>query len=162
MMDPTTWFLDNWKLVLLAALTAALAGVSYLWIGEVRAFAEYKGVIKQAGKDAEIEKERVEGVHRKTLEDVSNAWNKELPLVADNAVSAYRQRYINGVSIPACANSLPGHAGGPQVHDGAIGERVASGTTTQPPDSFIAACGKDALKLRRVREWVTGNGLVVK
>lgn len=151
----------EWKLVLIAALTALVCLLFWLWQGEVKEFAEFKGAVVVLGKEAEKFAKAENDKHEKALKEAKDEWNKMLPRIRSNAIDNYMQRFPVGL----CGNdgggavrpSSPVSEGG----DGAVGERVAT-TGSEAQDAFVAACAKDAGKLKVVRGWVIRNNLKVE
>lgn len=153
-----TFLLANWKYILIAALTATNILFYNLWQGSKEGFTTYQTEVRVLGEEAERKAKEVEAHHQKVLEDVSNAWNKQLPAIRQNAVAAYKRRYPNiGLRLPnAGSGKLPGDTNVPQGTNGTSEEQVVVGT------GFIRDSAEDALKIEMIRKWVRENNIPVK
>lgn len=148
--------LKNWQLIAIAILAALVALFSTLWMREVREFAEYKGRIEEAGNRAMEEKKRIEKEHQTNLENVSNAWNNQLPHIRGAAVRNYLASRPNGVCPSTDSVRVSGDAGSPQVPDGTGEERVVVEA------GFIEDCAEDAGRVVKWKEWAIGAKLPVR
>lgn len=156
------FLISNWQYVAIAALAALAALFANLWQGEVKDFAEFKGAIVVLGQEAEKETKRVNDLHKQALKETNDEWAKKEPTISSNAVANYKRRFPAGLCNPS-PSIVPGHASDPKTSGGAVEERVASGgvptTGDAKTDTFIAECGKDAAKLKSLREWAAKSNL---
>ena len=114
--------------------------------------AQTKIIGEQAKKDADA----ANASYQKTLEDVSHAWEKQLPAVRDSAVAAYISGRAFRVSRPDPGGSqVPGPTGSTQGTNAASQECV-------PDENLIRDAAEDALKIGSWQTWATANGLPVK
>lgn len=162
------FLLSNWKLILIAVLTAACALFFNLWQSEVKAFATFKGEVAALGQAAEQEAKRINDLHARTLKEVNDEWAKKVPKIGSTAIDNYMRRFPRGLCGGSGSGQVPGLAGGAEASDGAKPERVAiDGATTSRSgstegDAFISECAKDAAKLKSLRGWVQGNQLPIE
>lgn len=150
--------LEDLKTILAGA--AALLAVLFctLWISTTRDYAQYKAEVVAAGKAAEKEAERINKQHEQTVEDVSNAWNSQLPLARKGAVAAYLATHPNSVPQP-CGCEVPRSTLSAGSVDGAGQEPVATVPACQPDQQFIEDCAEDALKVGKWQQWADELGL---
>lgn len=151
-----------WLTAAVLALSAAIGG-RVAW--EVQGWrldalqARYDGFVAQTktiGEQAEIKAEETNDLHQKTLEDVSHAWEKELPIARNNAVAAYLAAHPVRVSrSDTSCNQVPGNAGSQQSNDG-------TGKECVPDETLIRDCAEDALKIGTWQDWARLNLLPVK
>ena len=154
-MNIIPFLLSNWRYVLIAVLAASALLFYNLWRDKVDEFDKHLLMDKVLTEQFEKEKQETEDRHRKTLEDVSNAWDSTLPRVRQNAVGAYCRRYGCGV-LPGGSSPtpLPGNAPGSQVTHGTCGQQMDS--------RFVEDCAQDALKVELWREWAMKNRLRIE
>ena len=157
------FLLANWKLCAMAALVASTTLFFGLWRHESNAFSAYQTSIKVAGEVAKVEAKRVNDLHQKTLEDVSNAWNSQLKPARDGAVAAYlnHQRVFPSTDQVRLSSAGDGSKG----TDATGPERVAPDAgqvTCQPDAGLIQDSAQDALMIQKWQEWATLNALPVK
>lgn len=148
----------NWKYVLIAALTATTLMFYNLWQGTKEDFTTYKTEVRVLGEEAERKAKEIEAHQQKVLEDVSNAWNSQLPAIRKDAVDAYKRRYPNiGLRIPTEGGCvMPRTTGVPQGANGTSEEQVVVGA------GFIQDSAQDALTIEMVRKWVRENNIPVR
>lgn len=126
-------------------------------------FDGFVGQTELIGKQAEKEAEAVKALHQQTLEDVSNAWKKQLQPARDGAVAAYRAAHPERVwRQDSGCGIVPGNASGNQGNDGGGKEPVAAGQTCEPDAKFIEDSAQDALSIGIWRTWAVKNKLPVK
>jgi hypothetical protein len=156
--------LKEWKLALIAVLSAVIVLLYNLWQSEVKDFAEFKGAVVVLGQEAEKEAKRVNALHEQTLKETRDEWNKQLPGIRNVAIDNYIRRFPRGLCGSPSGGKVPGSAHGAEASDGTKPERVASGETTgsAEQDTFVAECAKDAGKLRSLRSWVVDNKLPIE
>lgn len=140
------WALKNWTLVVIAVLALALGVTFKLWRGEVLAFAVFKAQVEVLGKQAEMEKIRVEAENKRIAKEISDAWAKNLETARDNAVRNYAARLRSNpgsraVSKPAAGTEAPARAGE---------ERVAACTSNE---QFVRDAAEDAARVKEAREF---------
>lgn len=151
-----TFLLSNWRYVLIAVLIASNALSYKLWRHSITEFDNYKITILAEGERAKQEAEAINKLHQKTLEDVSNAWAKQLPKIREGAVTAFLNRYPLGLRPTTNQGCLPGHAESPEVTHGTGEESVSC------PADFVRDCAEDAGKVGAFQEWVRMNNLEVR
>lgn len=148
-----TFLLSNWRLVLIAALIASNGLLWALWRHSVKSFDDYKIAVIAEGERAKQEAEAINKLHQKTLEDVSNAWAKQLPKIREGAVTAFLNRYPLGLRPATNQGCLPGNAESPEV---------ANGTSEEPMADFVRDCAEDAGKVGAWQEWARLNKLGIE
>lgn len=148
-----TFLLSNWRYVLIAVLIASNALSYKLWRHSITEFDNYKIAVLAEGERAKQEAEAINKLHQKTLEDVSNAWAKQLPKIREGAVTAFLNRYPLGLRPTTNQGCLPRNADSPQKPDG---------TSEEPVLDFIRDCAEDAGKVGAWQEWARLNRLVVE
>jgi len=151
-----TFLLSNWRLVLIAALIASNGLLWALWRHSVESFDNYKIAVIAEGERAKQEAEAINKLHQKTLEDVSNAWAKQLPKIREGAVTAFLNRYPLGLRPATNQGCLPGNAESPQIVNGTREESVSC------PSEFIRDCAEDAGKVGAWQEWARLNKLGIE
>ncbi len=148
-----TFLLSNWRLVLIAALIASNGLLWALWRHSVADFDNYKIAVIAEGERAKQEAEAINKLHEKTLEDVSNAWAKQLPKIREGAVTAFLNRYPLGLRPATNQGCLPGNAESPQI---------VNGTSEEPMADFVRDCAEDAGKVGAWQEWARLNKLGIE
>lgn len=148
----------NWKYVVIATLTAALATMTGLYKHEVNAFNSFKLSASVQAEVAKIEVAKIEAHQGKIAEEITNAWNAQLPKVRSAAVNAYIIHHPNaqfsGVCNKTSVSGLSQETTSTQSIDGTSKECI-------PPSSFIANCAEDALKIQQWQNWATHNELTI-
>ena len=148
-----TFLLSNWRLVLISALIASNGLLWALWRHSVESFDNYKIAVIAEGERAKQEAEAINKLHQKTLEDVSNAWAKQLPKIREGAVTAFLNRYPLGLRPATNQGCLPGNAESPEV---------VNGTSEEPMANFVRDCAEDAGKVGAWQEWARLNKLGIE
>ena len=148
-----TFLLSNWRYVLIASLIASNGLLWALWRHSVESFDNYKIAVIAEGERAKQEAEAINKLHQKTLEDVSNAWAKQLPKIREGAVTAFLNRYPLGLRPATNQGCLPGNAESPEV---------VNGTSEEPMANFVRDCAEDAGKVGAWQEWARLNKLGIE
>ena len=151
-----TFLLSNWRLVLISALIASNGLLWALWRNSVQSFDDYKIAVIAEGERSKQEAEAINKLHQKTLEDVSNAWAKQLPKIREGAVTAFLNRYPLGLRPATNQGCLPGNAESPEVVNGTSEESVSC------PTEFIRNAAEDAGKVGAWQEWARLNKLGIE
>lgn len=146
------WLLANWKLVVIAVLSTALAITFKLWRHEVQAYATFRAQVEVLGEQARADKKRIEAEHAKVTKEIGDAWSKNLDAVRANAV----RRYANRVQPSPGQGYMPGLTLRPQEPDGASKEQLAC------DPGFIADAAEDAAKVGAWQEWARSLNLPVR
>lgn len=157
-----TLLVANWKYVVIAAQGVALAFVWVLLQHSEDEFAAYKARAEAKAEVARAVADAAEQRHKQTVEDVSNAWNDQLPGVRAEAVERYIAAHGGGAGVQPAGNCVlykPPSAG--SAH--AVGPGDADGPRSQcvPDSAFIADCAEDALKVGAWQMWARQNSLPV-
>ena len=147
------FLISNWRYILIAALIASNGLLWALWRHSVADFDNYKIAVIAEGERAKQEAEAINKLHQKTLEDVSNAWAKQLPKIREGAVTAFLNRYPLGLRPATNQGCVSRDADSPEVTHGASEEPMAD---------FVRDCAEDALKIQLWQEWVISNKLEVR
>lgn len=147
------FLLSNWRYFLIAALIASNGLLWALWRHSVESFDNYKITVIAEGERAKQEAEAINKLHQKTLEDVSNAWAKQLPKIREGAVTAFLNRYPLGLRPATNQGCLPGNAESPEV---------VNGTSEEPMANFVRDCAEDAGKVGAWQEWARLNKLGIE
>lgn len=150
------FLISNWRYILIAALIASNGLLWALWRHSVADFDNYKIAVIAEGEWAKQEAEAINKLHQKTLEDVSNAWAKQLPKIREGAVTAFLNRYPLGLRPATNQGCLPGNAESPEVINGTSEESVSC------PAEFIRDCADDAGKIGAWQEWARLNKLGIE
>lgn len=127
-------------------------------------FDHFRDVTKLIGEQAQKEAKDTNDLHQKTLEDVSHAWEKELPIARNNAVAAYLARHPVRVLVKPSAScgDLPGTSVDPKGSDGTRQEQMATQQACELDTKFVSDCAEDALKVGAFQDIVILNKLTVK
>lgn len=155
-----TFLLANWRYVLLIGILAAGNVLFWnLWQTKSEELVIFKAEVAILGRQAEDRAKEVESHQLKVLEDVSNAWNRQLPAIREDAVDAYKRRYPNiGLRLPnAGSGKVPRVTIDTESSDGAGKEPVVACT-----DQFISDSAEDSLKIDLWQEWARQNKLPVR
>lgn len=147
------FLISNWRYILIAALIASNGLLWALWRHSVESFDNYKIAVIAEGERAKQEAEAINKLHQKTLEDVSNAWAKQLPKIREGAVTAFLNRYPLGLRPATNQGCLPGNAESPEV---------VNGTGEEPMANFVRDCAEDAGKVGAWQEWARLNKLGIE
>lgn len=148
-----TFLLSNWRLVLIAALIASNGLLWALWRHSVTSFDNYKIAVLAEGERAKQEAEAINKLHQKTLEDVSNAWAKQLPKIREGAVTAFLNRYPLGLRPTTNQGCVSRDADSPEV---------TPRTSEEPMADFVRDCAEDAGKVTAWQEWARLNKLGIE
>ena len=154
-----------YRILAMAVFAAALFGFGYVkgLEHEKVVFDAFKAKVEEVGKTAQIEAKRVNDLHQKTLEDVSNVWKNQLQPARDGAVAAYIAAHPARVrDTSSSSGTMPGNAGRIEGNDAASKEQLPTGETCRPDDRFIQDAAEDALAIKTWQDWATKNGLPVK
>lgn len=151
--------LSNWKYIVIGVLLAGNALFWNLWQSKSEELAIFRAEVNVLAEQAELKAKEIEAHQQKVLEDVSNAWNSQLPAIRKDAVDAYKRRYPNiGLRLPnASSSQVPGASGSSQGSNGTSEEPMAACT-----DQFISDSAEDALKIQMWQDWAEGNRLEEK
>lgn len=150
--------LSNWKYIVIGVLLAGNALFWNLWQSKSAELAIFRAEVNVLAEQAELKAKEIEAHQQKVLEDVSNAWNSQLPAIRKDAVDAYKRRYPNiGLRLPTEGGCvMPRTTGVPQGANGTSEEQVVVGA------GFIQDSAQDALTIEMVRKWVRDNNLPVR
>lgn len=160
--------LSNWKLILIAILSALVALFYNLWQGEVHDFAKFQGETEAYGKAAAKRAAWINERNKSVLKEVNNEWEKQVSKIGSTAIDNYMRRFPRGLCGNPGGGGMPGVPNDSETPYGAKPERVAAdGATTSRSgstegDAFVSECAKDAAKLKSLRGWVQGNQLPIE
>jgi hypothetical protein len=147
-----TFLLDNWRLILIAALLASNALTFDLWRDAVEDLTVFKARVTIIGEQAQKDKERIEGENATTLKEIKNAIPKQIAAARSGAVRAY----LAGLPAHPGSGSLP-------VATVVPGGTDATGSEPIPClPGFIEDAAQDAATIGLVQEWVRKVGLPIK
>lgn len=156
--------LANWKLILIAALTALVVFFHQLWMGSEKDLATERAAAAQAAADAITRAKEIKAHYQEIVKDVSLSWDAALPGVRAAAVENYARRFgtaclrPNGdglrLNLSATGHDVPGTAEGAEVPLQEEPERLAT-----EHDAFIRACAEDAQARELTREWALRVGI---
>ena len=154
--------LANWKLIVIAALAAALIGVTNAYVDLRDEFVGYKASVVAIGEAAKREVEKKEQEGKENLAKVRGEYENKIETIRSNAVANYaaRRPATRPASVreqPASGSSVSGSGSGLRLDDGTGKECVAA-----PDAAFIEDAADDAAKLSAWQEYARLNGIEVK
>lgn len=141
-----TFLFANWKLVVIAILSALLALTFKLWRSEAEAFGRFRGEVAAIGAQAKIQAEARKKEQDKVTKEIGDSYAANMRAL---------RTYYDGMLKRSGRRPMP-----------ATAERAESlnGTTSEPPPACadISASSEDALKLHLWQEWARELNLPVK
>lgn len=152
-MNPLTFISSNWRLIMVGLLIAGNVLFFRLWQDTKAEYIRYGAGVEALGKQAVVDKAKVEADHEQNLKDVKNEFEKNLPDVRAGAVAAYLAAHR--VPDVAGRGAMPGIASRQPSNDGAGKECV-------PDEAFIADAADDAAKVAEWQEWARLNRFEVR
>lgn len=148
-----TFLLDNWKIVLIAALMASTALFFNLWRGEVKDYAKFQAETEALGKAAHDYAIRTNARNVKVTQEIKDAIPKQIAAARSNAV----RNYLARLPVDAGSGAVSGPTNGAKGIDAAGKESVATCST-----GFIQDSAEDAAMIGAWQDWARGIGFPVK
>jgi hypothetical protein len=149
--------LSNWKLVLIALLTAALALAGNLLLKEREDHVATKTEYRLNLDEAEKARKEVQDRSDSALKKLNDEHTINIRKAKDNAYRNFLARYGDSICVlpqPAAPRSDQADpAGGSETSDGTATERMAS---------FATDCAIDAGTVKEFQRWVRLNRLLVE
>ena len=150
-----TFLLSNWKLVLIALLTAALALAGNLLLKERDAHIATKTEYRLKLDEAEKARKEVQDRSDSALKKLNDEHTINIRKAKDNAYRNFLARYGDSICVlpdPARSDKT-NPAGGSETSDGTATERMAS---------YATDCAIDATTVIEFQRWVRLNKLPVE
>ena len=164
----TSLLLSNWKLVAIAALSAALGLMTHLWLGAEDGKKSLEIEFKLKVAQAEAQTKEVRDRSTKTVETINANHQALLAKAESNAVANYLKAHPPGSGRPVGLGSgtfgvLPTT---PLASTASLAESAsrayASPGECVPPERFIKDCADDALQVTEWQRWARGNKLPIE
>ena len=157
-----TFFVANWKLIVISALAALLGLMTNLYSGArddlsrmTERYNAFVGATKVIGEQAAETKAKDEAEQLKNLEKVKVDNEKRLPQIRANAITNYLARLQHDTSNDSSSGAVQGDGPGLRVDDG-------SGKECVPDRRFIEDAADDATKVKAWQAYCQLNKCPVK